>query len=298
MKRSMTYKSILGACGLVLLFSYQNCSKVGTGLAIQDKAAGVNQSGTDESGNPIITVGHDGSSDTTPAPVGDGSGGGIVKDNPGQIPTETCIKPAKDKEAIKAQMALLQQMANDGDAQTNITICKDDDSHTQPGSPTIPLPGTPTTGPVANPTPSAPTVPAAPSIDQVNLAIKYCDEAKGIRASHSTKISGLTGDYVGVTDHVDGIHGITGSLTLLAETATSTIGRIDGITAANKDNRAVVLCGFEVDDLGGVTGNVFLVDTVVKKAHGITGTIVLVNSVMDDIRGLTGKVKVLSYSRP
>lgn len=311
MKRSLTYKAMLGVGGLVLLFAYQNCSKVTSGLLIEDKEAGalstpevsvlpVNPS-VDDGGNmdpgvkdPVVV----GGGSTTPGTTNPGTTSPSNPDNPGgvvppkqpPIPTETCVmrpKPIidtagelecadgdKGRNVASSEVKLPERNPN------GIKYCKEDGEEHQPGQPTNP----------SSPTPAPPVV-NEPNTDEAAEAVKYCDQAKSLAIAADLKLNDFHGQYISLVQKVTFVNGLVGSLILKAASNNSVIEAINNIRANNKfkTDRAIVLCGFKnVQTINNVRGHIILVDSHVRLLSDHVGRLTLINSTVDQTNNQGG----------
>lgn len=314
MKRSLTYKALLGVGGLVLLFAYQNCSKVTSGLLIEDKEAAalstpedvsilpVNPSVEGNDGEPKDPVVVGGGGPTTPGTTNPGMpsnpenpGGGVVPPKQPPIPTETCVMRPKpivdttgDLECAKGEKDRnVASTPSSSDVKlpernpNGIKYCKEDGEEHQPGQPTNP----------SQPTPVPPVVVTEPNTDEAAEAVKYCDQAKSLSIAADLKLNDFHGQYISLVQKVTIVNGLVGSLVLKGASSESTITTINNIRANNKfkTDRAIVLCGFkDVVTINNVRGHIILVDSHVRLLSDHVGRLTLINSTIDQTNNQGG----------
>lgn len=300
MKRSITYKSIIGFLGICLLFSYQNCSKVTSGLDIHDNSVGLVQSYTVD---PPQTSAANGDIDVPalPSPAGSGIPDGpvlvdppVVVNHPPVTNPPVVNPPVVNPPVVSAPPPQAPPPTeNPGTGQTPPPVV-------QPPVVVVP-PVIPIENCVMRPQPVEGVenhVDAnsqalnfckdneGPKDDseEVNEAIKLCKQDVSLATSQDFFLDAFHGQLAIKVMHVKQISNLVGALFLKAASENSSIDLINKIRSSNefKTDRAVVLCGFkEVKLLENIRGHIILVNSHVSELRDHVGRLTLVNSKID-----------------
>jgi len=254
MKRSNTYKAVLGVFGLVLLFAYQNCSKVlSNGIAIQDNelSAGATTDGDVSSVTDLpVNPGVPGSEIDPISQSNPGDPGSVSHVDPGTVVTPPTTPPGSNTSAGPVVVP-----------GGTITL----PAPAPGGTTTLPAPGSDTTA-------------------EAQAAIKMCQQAEHLPVEQDLFVAHFNGELVSVAQNVRMVDHVKGVVVLRAATSTATLSHVNQVDPANpaQSDLSLVVCGFQNAKLiTNVTGHVILVDSHVEMLVNHTGRLTLVNSTID-----------------
>ncbi|MFZ3229105.1 MAG: hypothetical protein WA160_02785 [Pseudobdellovibrio sp.] len=301
MKTSIMYKTLIGSFGLVLMFAYQNCSKVTSGLAISDQSLNLKESYIND---PPVSIAN-GGIDIPPTPVAvnepaptsgekkeihpmpqtlppttiavgeqNPTSGGkkeihpIPPTLPPAPPTETCMMRPVPVQTVASLDSSESCVANKDKKD------KDDDnkeiaSHDSHG---IKFCKEETSNKDSE------------KIDSFELseALKLCDEK--LEFKKMLDVDQFHGQIAASVYFVKQISNVYGSVILKGATSNSQIELISKIRESNKfkTDRTIVLCNFkEIALIENVRGHIVLVNSHVTELRDHVGRLTLVNSKID-----------------